>query len=558
MISMYTSDFFAHCRRELRACVVLSVSLTLIALVPAVTVGVILDRVIHSRADATLFAILIAFLFCHACEVAFRYIYDRLMLFVTHSSVVAAEAAFLGRLAQAEYLKLENFAADDGKARLMSIGPNVRFAADWAIGIRSIPLCLLIAAAGLMLVSVTLALPILILTASYVALHAIMSSLQKRTASSLQLAKGRELSCLDEMLQGLTSLKAHGGFAFMLHRWRQYKAAYGETLVRSSRLALVQGVFGLFYERASLAIILGLGAFEALNGRLSVGQLVMVNLLFRQVASQVRQIAPLLQRRGDFTASRIAAAKFWESRVGSASIQAKLLRSPDLAVHARDLGYRTPRGIPLLDGITIELPRGKTLAVVGDSGSGKSTLLKVLSGHYPASGGVLRILGSTLHTRDDFVYLSQNEALFSGALLDNVLLGGESRDELYEPLLEDLELVILGNEPDRRTTRGTASALSGGERQRIMLARALARRPAALFLDEPTTGLDPRRRRIAVQLIERVAQEGALVVFASHDEELIQRADYVLQLHQGTSVAFGPRESILNIPGQHVASTTHE
>lgn len=212
---------FDHCRRELATCVLLTVLLALISLVPALTVGVILDRVIQTRAFATLLAVLVAFGLFFVREAVFTYVHDRLMLYITHSAVVQAETDFWHIVSEAPYPELERLSEDDGLARFLSIGTDVRFRADWAVAIASVPLCLVIGMSAMFLVSPVLTWPIAGLTVIFTSAHLSLTRSQRRAARELHCAREAELelAAVEQLFRGALSLKAHRAFKFGTARW---------------------------------------------------------------------------------------------------------------------------------------------------------------------------------------------------------------------------------------------------------------------------------------------------------------------------------------------------
>jgi ATP-binding cassette subfamily C protein LapB len=367
-----------------------------------------------------------------------------------------------------------------------------------------------------------------------------MTQTQRQAARELQRIRERELASIDEMFRGVLSLKAHRAFDFGVERWLASKNAYECALQKWSTVSVVQGLAGLSFERMSLAIVLGAGAYEVVRGRLSVGQLVMANMLLRQISMQVRQIAPLLQRRTAFRASQAGMVAFLARKQGRTEAGTVLRVAIDIAVVARNLKFSTSDGRVILDGIGFELPLGKSLAILGESGSGKTTLLKLLSGLYQPSAGVVLVQGVPPAARSDLVYLSQKEHLFSCGIAENMTLGRPT-ERVVEQSLHHLDLgKILIAEHQAAEAGGP---LSGGERQRIFVARALAQPDTGLFLDEPTTALDSDRRAGVMALLRSAASERKAVVFATHDSELAAIADYTLCISRGRVISFGRRQS---------------
>ena len=153
-----------------------------------------------------------------------------------------------------------------------------------------------------------------------------------------------------------------------------------------------------------------------------------------------------------------------------------------------------------------------------------------MSGLYTPSSGFVLVQGVAPTGRCDLVYLSQQEHLFAWGTEDNVLLG--RAPDVAAEHLRALKLHGL-----LQTTQDSAR-LSGGERQGIYVARALARTDTSLFLDEPTTALEAERRTAMIALLRSSSARHRTLVFATHDPELAEVADYVLLLDEGSQVKF--------------------
>lgn len=457
------------------------------------------------------------------------------MLHITHSAVVQAEARFWQILGAAPFIELERLNQDDGLARFLSIGTDIRFRADWAVCVASIPLSLSIVLAALSFVSMTIAILLALSAAVFTIAHVLMTRKKRFAERDIQQARERELSYVDELLRGVLSLKAHRAFDFGLQRLHTSKQACEVALYRWSTALIRQNLTGLSFDRLSLGIILGIGSYEVMAGRLSVGQLVMANMLLRQVSTQVRQIAPLLQRYSAFGVSQEQMEAFLSRKKLMTEPVSMPQSSTDASVVANGISFRSEDGRLILDDINFKLPRGKSLAILGASGSGKSTLLKILSGLYPPSSGTVLVHGLPPTAQSDLVYLSQQEHLFRDGVAENVMLGRLAPQELAE-ILHRLDLGWVASDKARY-----GEALSGGERQRIFVARAITPSSAGLLLDEPTTALDEVRRAAMVELLRSTTRERPLLVFATHDRMLAEVADYTLHLVNGRVSHFSAR-----------------
>ncbi|TDC19977.1 ABC transporter ATP-binding protein, partial [Streptomyces sp. 8K308] len=225
------------------------------------------------------------------------------------------------------------------------------------------------------------------------------------------------------------------------------------------------------------------------------------------------------------------------------------MTGPDIAVDVTDLTIGTPNTGPLLSDVTLRVARGGVTALTGASGSGKTTLLRALIGALPPGGridsGSVRVLGDDVHAlaqdrlralrrhRVGFVGQDPGSALNPrmrvGRLIAELLPAG--RPETPRDLLAECRLTDVEGIENRRVVE-----LSGGQQRRVALARALARDPEVLLLDEPTAGLDTDLRDGIGALLRRLADErGLTVLLASHDPALVRRwADDAVELARPT------------------------
>jgi putative ABC transport system ATP-binding protein len=206
----------------------------------------------------------------------------------------------------------------------------------------------------------------------------------------------------------------------------------------------------------------------------------------------------------------------------------------------------TAEKLVILDGIDLEINAGESVAVVGASGSGKTTLLGILAGLDTPTSGTVALDGHELTQMSEeerarlrgelvgFVFQSF-QLLGSLTALENVMLPGELRGDA-DPGGEALELLRRVGLGER--TSHYPRQLSGGEQQRVAIARAFASRPKILFADEPTGNLDSvTGAKIIDLLFELNAAFATTLVLVTHDKQLADRCDRVIELDAGQVVA---------------------
>src|SRR5215471_14897828 len=227
------------------------------------------------------------------------------------------------------------------------------------------------------------------------------------------------------------------------------------------------------------------------------------------------------------------------------------------AVRCRGLvkDYGTLRAV---NGLDLEVRAGECFGLLGPNGAGKTTTVEILEGLLPATAGEVELLGRNWKTDRDLLRqllgISLQETNLADKLtVEETLLLFRSFYEAGPEVDELLELVSL---TDKRKTWYVK--LSGGQKQRLAVACALVGDPEILFLDEPTTGLDPQSRRQLWGLIERFKIEGRTVLLTTHYMDEAQRlCDRVAIVDKGKVIALGtPRELIQSLGGTEVVEFT--
>ena len=211
----------------------------------------------------------------------------------------------------------------------------------------------------------------------------------------------------------------------------------------------------------------------------------------------------------------------------------------------------------VLNGVSLSVPKGRSLVVIGGSGTGKSVMLKCILGILQADGGSIRVAGENVlglrgKARDD--YLQRFGMLFQGAALfdslsvwENVAFGliqgrHMARTQAKDIAIEKLGQVGLGPE----VSKLYPAELSGGMQKRVGLARAIAADPEIIFFDEPTTGLDPIMADVINNLIvDCVKRLGATTISITHDMASARKiADRIAMIHKGRIVWQGEAKAI--------------
>lgn len=201
----------------------------------------------------------------------------------------------------------------------------------------------------------------------------------------------------------------------------------------------------------------------------------------------------------------------------------------------------------VLDGVSLNLPSGTWMSVLGKSGSGKSTLLRCASGLAKPDSGSVTVAGTDIVNaspdelailrRSHLGFVFQNytliESLTVGQNVALPLLLAKRTDDVEHIVGQSLDAVGMGEYTD-----SSISTLSGGEQQRVAIARALAQQPAVFFADEPTGALDSVNAARVLDLFRLLTESGVAVLMVTHDLDAAARCDVALVLRDGKPAGF--------------------
>jgi ATP-binding cassette, subfamily B, multidrug efflux pump len=237
--------------------------------------------------------------------------------------------------------------------------------------------------------------------------------------------------------------------------------------------------------------------------------------------------------------------------------------APAGLVSFRDVEFGYRDGDRVLRGVSLDVPRGATVAVVGATGSGKSTLIKLLTRLYEIDRGAIYVDGRDVRDLDPaelrrrVTVVTQDVFLFNGTVADNIRIGGDQPREVVETALTRVgaDRILTrrgGGDPLAVEIGDRGGNFSAGERQLLAFARALARDPEILVLDEATAHVDPE----AEELIERGVAElmrGRTTLVIAHRLSTIRNADQILVMQRGQIVERGTHDELVAAGGMYAA-----
>ncbi len=412
------------------------------------------------------------------------------------------------------------------------------------------------------LYSPTLTLIVMAAIPAYVALSLVVTPIFKRRLDE-KFARGAENQAfLVESVTGIETLKALAVEPRMQRKWEEQLAGYVASAFRVTRLGNVGSQAAALINKATILLCLYFGAKAVLQGDLTVGALVAFNMLANQVHGPVLRLAQMWQ---EFQQVRISAARLGDILNNPAEPSHRL----DKAAPGRVTGkvgfdhvtfrYR-PDGQEVLADVTLEIPAGQMVGIVGPSGSGKSTLTKLVQRLYVPERGRVTVDGIDLSLVDPAwlrrqvgVVLQEN-VLFSGTVRENIALtdpGMPMERVVQAAKLAGAHEFILGLPEGYDAVIGErGNSLSGGQRQRIAIARALINDPRILIFDEATSALDYESERIIQDNMRAIARNRTVLIIA-HRLSTVRMADRIITVEGGRVVEDGTHDELLGRGGRY-------
>lgn len=357
-------------------------------------------------------------------------------------------------------------------------------------------------------------------------------------------------SHLIEMLNGMFTVKSQRMEFAILATWRQQYRAYLKTGLKTTMLGTSFQAVNSFVSNFSSLLVLWVGSNAVLNGDLTLGQLIAFRIIAGYVTQPLVRLSGLWRNAQEADVSMNLLADVKNEPPEFSEADARRLALPQIVGHVQydsvEFGFQP--GQLQLNKVSIDIPAGTFVGVVGQSGSGKSTLLKLLPRYYaPMSGQVyiddIDIAKINLKSlREQIGVVQQEPNLFRGTLRSNIAGGNEDVDEaavVEAAKIAEAHDFILSLPDGYGTEVGErGSSLSGGQRQRIAIAAMVYRNPRLVILDEATSALDAEtERRVVDNLMRRFGDTTCF--FITHRLSNLRRADLILYMQSGLIVEQG-------------------
>ncbi len=363
---------------------------------------------------------------------------------------------------------------------------------------------------------------------------------------------------LVETIVAMQTVKASAVEPIMAAQWEEKLAAYVGSAFRTSMTGAKAQNAIQYVSKASSAALLLFGAKAVIDGELSVGELVAFNMIAAQVAQPILRLSQLWQ---DFQQVQVSVERLGDilntAPEPAPSISAAL-PPPRGQIEFKNVTFRYRPGAPaVLKDVSLRIPKGKVIGIVGPSGSGKSTLTKLFQRFYIPEEGQILLDGMDLShvdpawLRRHIGVVLQENLLFNRSIHENIALANPAMNRAQ--VIANARLAgadeFIARLPQGYDTilEERGANLSGGQRQRIAIARALATDPPILIFDEATSALDYESEKIIQQNMRQIVK-GRTVLIIAHRLAAVRDCDVIVGMVDGRIVEGGSHDELLSRP----------
>ena len=430
------------------------------------------------------------------------------------------------------------------------------------------PILILVYFGILLFTSAEMMLFVAIFVPAFVWIMGVVGKQLKRKSLEAQRYWSDTMSQVEETLGGLRVVKAFNAEKKMSGR---FEAVTEGMRAKNSRVRMRQASAHPLSELLGtimIMVVLSFGGIIIIKGRgflgkdfMDASQFIFFMAILYSVIAPIKELAKAAYGipKGLASMERINRILEAQNPITDPSEPKELGGFSDM-IELRDVSFSYDGSREILKGINLSIPKGKTLAIVGESGAGKSTLVDLIPRFWDVTSGSVLIDGKDVREvrlkdlRSLMGNVNQEPILFNDTIFNNIAFGVENATEeqvIAAAKIANAHEFIMEKPEGYQTNIGDrGTKLSGGQRQRLSIARAILKNPPILILDEATASLDTESERLVQEALDRLMHSRTTIAIA-HRLSTIKNADEIVVMHEGQIVERGTHAQLLALDGYY-------
>lgn len=382
----------------------------------------------------------------------------------------------------------------------------------------------------------------------------------KRQATQAQEELGNIFSLVDETLKSSKVIKIFNAGKILEHRFDNTNNNWKKHTIGMSRRRELASPMSEFLGSVTILLIAWFSGKGVISGENTDPSTFLIFIgIFFQILSPAKQLSSAISsiQAGMASLDRVSEVLDYDLKVEEIENPIKISSLKD-KIEFRNIDFCYNNENVILKNFSLSIPKGKTVALVGQSGSGKTTIANLLTRFYDVSKGQILIDGIDIkhldlaRYRDLLGMVTQESVLFNDTVYNNILMG--KPEATQEEVIQAAKIAnahrFISELPEGYNTNigDDGNKLSGGQKQRVSIARAVLKNPPIMILDEATSALDTESERMVQNALEKMMENRTSLIIA-HRLSTIQKADIIVVMDKGSIVEIGTHTKLMEKRG---------
>lgn len=540
----------------------LSSFLQLLGLMSPFFTMIIIDRVLNHRSVSTMDVLLVGMIMVTLFQQWMIALRSYLFLNTTNKIDVTLSRHLFKKVTELPAKYFDKWQVGDVVARMGELETIRGFLTGTALTLVLDVVFSIVYIVVMFLVSPTLSYIVWVTIPIYIVLNLVVAPIFRRRINEQFLLGSENNSFNIETITGIRTLKTMGVEATFLKKYEDIYSRYLKSALSVMNVANIAGSIGLFLQLAFTLSILWIGAYAVMEGSISVGELIAFNMLAGQVIAPILRLVNMWQNFQQIHVSITRLADIMDEKSEPAFDPNRTTLPSvrgDIIFDKVNFRYKAD-GKNIITDLSVKIPAGARVGIVGRSGSGKSTLTRLIQRLYVPDSGRVMVDGvdiaqvETAWLRRQIGIVLQENFLFAGTVRENIAIAmpnASDEEVLRAAKLSGADDFIQDMPQGYDTFVGErGSLLSGGQRQRVSIARALLLDPKILIFDEATSALDTESEHKILENLEEIAKGRTLLMIA-HRLSTVKDCDAIIAMDHGRIMEIGTHAQLMANKGYY-------